>query len=310
MNAYAQRRFQPQSKLALSDRFIPFIKGRKVYPEHLEISICHACDAHCDFCWYAGTHLKMGPDSLMDWEKIGRKLISDFRDIGGKAISWTGGGEPTLHPDFPKFLQIGRLCRLKMGLFTNAHRKPQYDPSYLEWIRVSGTDRKWPVENIKWLRERSKAIGMALNYTGDDDAVRTALAVGHETGVDYVQVRPALKLKGLVTEREPPQIEDPLLFITEYKFSDCSQPHSYSSCYGHNFQPFIWHSGRVTVCAYHPDAGSPYTLGELTVKPLMQILDEAPRSVPVIATCQVCCRAHECNKMVNSALAAEHAEFV
>lgn len=239
-----------------------------------------------------------------------RVMLADFKDCGGKAVSWTGGGEPTLHPRFPLFVQSAAINGLKQGMFTNALSKPHYNPESFEWIRVSNTDKPWPVTHMKEIRQRAKTLGMALNYTGDDSEVYKAIAVAHEVEVDYLQVRPALNLRGLMTDRKPPQIDDPILFVTNYKFEDCNNAHGYEKCYGHNFMPFVWHDGSVDACAYHRSRGAPYTLGNLHQKRWREIFVSAPAHVPVISECQVCCRNHETNKAVNQALQLENREFV
>lgn len=285
------------------------MSGQKVYPINIEVCPTHVCQAKCSWCFYAGTHLKMGPDSIMDTE-IAFQLMDDMAALGVKAITWSGGGEPTLHPEFPAFVAHAASLGLKQGLFTNSLAPPRYDPSFLEWVRVSNTDRDWNVTAMSQVRAKAKVMGMAVNYMGDDAGVHRALEVADQVGVDYVQVRQALNLRGYATERVPPEIEHPKLIITKYKFEDSSRPHGYKNCYGFNFVPFIWHDGDVDVCGYHRKKGSPYTLGNLKDNRLFEIMDRAPRAVPVCATCQICCKNHEVNKLVNAALEVQDAHFV
>jgi MoaA/NifB/PqqE/SkfB family radical SAM enzyme len=251
----------------------------------------------------------MSPESILDRE-IALTLIKDMADLSVQAVTWTGGGEPTLHPDFPQLCATAHEAGLEQGLFTNALAPPKYDPSLFKWIRVSNTDKAWNLKNLSALRTRAKVLGMAVNYTGDHEVVHEALRVGKEIGVDYVQVRQALSLHGFVTSRPPPVIDDPLLFVTSYKFEDSANKHGYSKCYGFNFVPFIWHNGDVDVCGYHPKKGGPYTLGNLKQTRLAAILAAAPRHVPVIESCQVCCKNHEINKLVNKALDVTDINFV
>lgn len=301
-------RFNPQAKLASNENFTKFLKGDKVYPVNVEISPSHTCQAQCDWCFYAGTHVKKSV-GMMD-KSILITLIKDLKELGLKALSWTGGGEPTLHPDLPELIELAHSLGIKQGMFTNALSKIEYNPSLFEWIRVSNTDKPWPIKNLEYLRKHTKILGMAYNYTGNDEEVKGALEIGKRSGVDYVQVRQALNLRGLVTDREPPEIDDPLLFITKYKFDDSSNPHGYSKCYGFNFVPFIWYNGNVDVCGYMRNEGKPYTLGNLKEKKIKQILDEAPRFVPVKETCQVCCKNHLINKLVNNSLNLKDKDFV
>jgi organic radical activating enzyme len=301
-------RFNPQLKLASNENFSKFLRGEKVYPINIEISPSHTCNAKCPWCFYAGTHIKKNI-GMMD-TKILIQLINDLAKLGLKSFTWTGGGEPTLHPDFSKLSKLVHSHGIKQGLFTNALLKPTYDPLLFEWIRVSNTERDWPEANIKWLRDKTKVLGMAYNYAGNDEEVYESLRIGKEIKVDYVQIRQALNLRGLVTERQPPNIKDPILFITKYKFDDSSNPHGYTKCYGFNFVPFVWYNGNVDVCGYMNKCGAPYTLGNLNFKSIKEIMDEAPRHVPVVGTCQVCCKNHLINKLVNEALELKDGEFV
>jgi MoaA/NifB/PqqE/SkfB family radical SAM enzyme len=303
-------RFNPQLKLALNPRFGKFVAGEKVYPINIEVSPSNVCDAICDWCFYKGTHTKPKEGAYMEDGMLVR-LLHEMKELDVKAISWTGGGEPTLHPMFPQAVELAHELGLKQGMFTNARspRGIRYTPEHFDWIRVSNTDEDWNKDNLKELRARTKILGMAVNYDGNDEVVRHAEEVGEEIGVDYIQIRQALNLRGLVTTRLPPALTSKKAFLTTYKFDDSSNPHGYSACYGFNFVPFIWNDGSVDVCGYMKKVPG-YSLGSLKEKSLRQIIDEAPRSVPVRDICQVCCKNHEINKATNTALALEDKDFV
>lgn len=334
-----QERFNPQLKLASQERFAQFVTGLraagagsasssgsttatlrspglKIAPINVEVSLTHVCQAKCDWCFYRGTHLKMTTDSYMPWQLV-TELLEDMVELKVKAVTWTGGGEPTLHPQFRDVVEMVYDTGLKQGLFTNGLSLPKYRPELLEWIRVSNTDRDWNVTVLKELRKSAKVLGMALNYTGDDAKMRRAIEVAEETGVDYLQVRQALNLRGLVTELRPPEVNHPKVFITDYKFDNSANPHGYKECYGFNFCPFVWHDGTVTVCGYMkylpdwpPDKSNPYVLGTLHRQRFLTIMANAPVSVPVCSSCQVCCKNHEANKLVNDAVRLKDVEFV
>lgn len=305
----SEHRFNPQIKLATHRQFQEFVAGGKVYPINYEVCPTHVCQAKCSWCFYAGTHLSMAPDSVMDFN-IAKDMMLDMFHMHTKAITWSGGGEPTLHPRFRELVEMAHWNDLKQGLFTNGLSMPKYNPGLMEWIRVSNTDRDWNVNVLKELRQSAKVLGMAINYVGDDAGIHRALEVADLVGVDYVQVRQALALRGYLTDRKPPEIDHPKLMITKYKFEDCTQPHQYQECFGFNFVPFIWHDGDVDVCGYHRKKGAPYTLGNLHQLRLSHIMKRTPRSVPVCGSCQVCCKNHEINKIVNMALSLKDPHFV
>jgi organic radical activating enzyme len=210
----SEHRFNPQVKLATHRQFQEFVAGGKVYPINYEVCPTHVCQAKCSWCFYAGTHLSMAPDSVMDFD-VAKDMMLDMFHMHAKAITWSGGGEPTLHPRFRELVELAHWNDLKQGLFTNGLSMPKYDPGLLEWIRVSNTDRDWNVNVLKEIRQKAKVLGMAINYVGDDDGIKRALEVADEAGVDYVQVRQALALRGYLTDRKPPEIDHPKLMITK-----------------------------------------------------------------------------------------------
>ena len=295
-------------KLALHPQFSAYMRGKKVYPIGVEISPSGVCQATCDFCWYAqgaaGNHRKvfLGDARLRD-------LILECDDLRIKAITWTGGGDPSLYPTIGKEIDYVSYLGMQQGMFTNALAMPKYDPALLAWVRVTMTDRPYNLEAIKALRA-CPVLGFAFNYAGaqDDDYLLETLAVAQNVKADYVQVRPALAFNGQTVDIEPPRLSHPLLYVTDYKFEGAKHKHGYSRCEGYHFVPFIWEDGNVDVCAYmrnHPG----YTLGNIYERSLKDILDSAPDSVTVRDDCQVCCKLHETNQAIHHARSLKDVNF-
>ena len=259
-------------------------------------------------CFYAhgdlGSHRKV----FLETDRTLR-LIDELAELRVKSISWTGGGEPSLHPHIGRIVDHAHATGIQQGMFTNALAAPRFDPSLLEWIRVTMTDKPYRAEHIKALRP-AKALGFAVNYSGssDDDYLWETLHLAEDVQADYVQVRPALKFHGETVDIDPPKIEHPLLHVTDYKFREAKQKHFYSQCEAFHTVPFIWEDGNVDVCSYNRKTPG-YTLGNLYEKSLKDILDAAPDSVPVHEGCQVACRLHEINSAIHRSRALEDGNF-
>jgi len=293
-NLLNKMRFEPTLKLARNERLTKYLNGDKILPIHIEISPSGRCNANCDWCFYKQDNQLIDTEALL-------KTIKEIEPFV-QAITWTGGGEPTLHPDFRKFIKNN----LKQGLFTNG-LKVNYDPSIFEWIRVSQTDKEWSIENLKKLRE-CKTLGMCINYLGDVENIKESLKIAKEVGVDYLQVRPALSVGNNPTSIERPNLEDELLLITDYKFEECSKERTYTKCEGYHFIPFIWQNGDIDVCAYHK--GNPkFNLGNIYNESITNILKKAPKYVEV-EDCQICCKNHEINKLISNMRKLEDIDFV
>jgi len=295
--------FAPSYKLAIHKQFSEFLDGESVLPINIEISPCGFCNANCSFCFYKDSDDKeiLSLDVLQE--------VCDDLNSDTKAITWTGGGEPTIHPQFEEILEIFDGV-IEQGLFTNAIGDINYDPSFLDWIRVSKTDQDWSVNNLKTLVKKCKKVGICVNYDGTNNKeVEEALVVADEVSeIKYVQVRPLLMTDGITVDIEPPVMNHEKLFITDYKFIDAGAKRDYNRCYGYHFVPFIWHNGDVTTCGYQREGD--YCLGNINIDSIDDIFAFLPEYVNVCSTCQIACKNHEINKIINQCLKVEDVNFV
>ena len=65
----------------------------KIRPYHIQLVPTNRCNANCSWCSFskADRRLEMDIDEALE-------IIDYFAHLGTKAITITGGGEPTLHP--------------------------------------------------------------------------------------------------------------------------------------------------------------------------------------------------------------------
>lgn len=130
------------------DRLVQLREGRRPAPVHVQLILSDLCNQDCSFCAYRmsaglstelfGTPETHNPNRRMRTEKA-LEIVEDCAAMGVRAIQFTGGGEPTVHPDH--LLIMGRAQELGMqtGLVTNGVR---LNPAAREiqgmtWIRVS-----------------------------------------------------------------------------------------------------------------------------------------------------------------------------
>ncbi len=296
-------RFAPAFKLALHKELSEYLNRNFVAPINVEISLTGKCNASCPWCFYRDNR-----DNEELEYKVVLRLMDELKSMGTKAISWTGGGEPTL---YSKFKEVSDYCNkqgIKQGLFTNALAKIDYSPKNFEWVRVSKTNNDWNVDNFNKLRE-CKTFGLCINYLGDEEEVKNALKIAHKYKLDYVQVRPALKGDGEKTFIKPIEVKDNLLLLTDYKFKEAKKDKAYGLCEGYHFVPFIWQNGDIDVCAYHK-GNKNFNLGNIYKDSIIEIMSNAPESVKVVPECQICCKNHEINKFISKLREIEDIDFV
>ena len=117
---------------------------RTIGPVHVQIILSDLCNQACHFCAYRDptyTSSKLfhiqgnyNPNRKLETEKV-IEILDDCVELGVKAVQYTGGGEPTIHPDFNYIVDETMKRGLKWGLVTNGVKKRNYAGA--SWVRVS-----------------------------------------------------------------------------------------------------------------------------------------------------------------------------
>jgi len=105
------------------DRLDKIRRGEIPAPVVCQIDWTNICNLSCKFCIYRNAGMdtegmKFDPSKTIPRER-GLKLIKELSSIGCKAIEHTGGGEPTLHPNFIEFVNYAKNLGMDQGLITN-----------------------------------------------------------------------------------------------------------------------------------------------------------------------------------------------
>jgi MoaA/NifB/PqqE/SkfB family radical SAM enzyme len=103
------------------------IRKRQVFqgPEHVVIDLTNRCNAGCVACWtYAPTLEKQArpPASWYSQElsiESVKALIEDLKELGCQRVRFTGGGEPFLHPDILKAIQLVKESGMQLSITSN-----------------------------------------------------------------------------------------------------------------------------------------------------------------------------------------------
>lgn len=310
--------FAPQEKLLHhADRLAAFVADDwRAPPVQVEISPTNACNAKCPWCFFvAGEYKQRHSQEELSLGHVSN-LLYDLHQMGSRAVTWTGGGDPSVYSGIDAAIDCAADLGLKQGIFTNAY-KPLKHPEKLAWIRVTVTERFVITKHVARYAAATK-VGVNFNLTAENERhLMPMVEAARDAGVRYFQVRPALAdrwdlqqpvsypawLKDFETETFR-------VVLTPYKFADYERPHGYPVCHGHRLVPFVWHNGDVAVCAYHFSRPA-FTFGNLKEQGFREIWHGDRRrsmlaaGVKVIPDCQHCCKLHE----VNKALASIRGEF-
>lgn len=104
-------------------------------PQSLQVALTNRCNLKCVFCSVAERELKQ------EWNYLELcKAIQSFKKVGIHTIEFSGGGEPTIHPEFNAITQFSKGLGLQLGLITNGLRLneiPDHIIKSYNWIRIS-----------------------------------------------------------------------------------------------------------------------------------------------------------------------------
>jgi MoaA/NifB/PqqE/SkfB family radical SAM enzyme len=193
--------------------------GLQIVPSHVQLIISDLCNQNCSFCAYrkdggfsteqfgemVDGKLVKNPNRRIPYDKA-CEILSDCRDMGVKAIQFTGGGEPTVHPNHIDIFKHAQFLGLQTGLVTNGlvMRDPQTIAD-MNWVRFSldaGTTETY--EAIRESKGFSKVlhniykvvecrtpchIGIGFVVTKDNwIEINDACRIAQELGVKYIRL--------------------------------------------------------------------------------------------------------------------------
>lgn len=356
MNQY----IAPRSKLyAHLDTLAAIKRGEKPAPVNVEIDLSNRCSLGCSWCHFAYTHTK-GPlagkmekpeghidgGDLMDTE-LAIRILSQLYAAGVKSITWTGGGEPTLHPQFNQIAGCAFLSGFEQGIYTHGGHIDEERAEILKyaftWVFVSldectpetyqvskGVNRfEAATDGIRRLvaAEGKATIGVGfLLHRNNFHQVPRMVELGHELGVDYVQFRPAIQFD----PKEPGQVAENTAWVPwaigflnayqgdkfviadldRFKMYAGWKGHGYDACYWSALQTVITPNGRVWRCANkreHPDA----LLGDLSQESFADIWARSGGPCSVDGKCRAMCRGQIPNIQLEPMMAEQvHGNFI
>lgn len=348
----------PRNKLLQHiDRIASIKAGGNPPPVNVEIDLSNRCDLGCEFCHFAYTHTR-GPHAhseklndaipggdLMDTH-LAVDIIDQLYNFGVRSITWTGGGEPTLHPDFEQIISLNYVYGMDQGIYTNLAHTSRDNmlamKDSMKWILVSlDADYRGEYKRLKRVDafdEVCEHINLIANYPGNAtigvsfllnkhnfERTESMIRLGLSLGADYVQLRPTISFDlqnpGNVGEDTSWALEaaayladlawNPRVEIDLDRFIAYGNwiRHGYQTCWWSRMQTVITPNGKVWGCVNKrefPDA----ELGDLTNELFADIWKRAPTQM-VNNQCRVFCRGHIPNQALDIMMAEQiHGNFV
>ena len=137
------------------DRIQELRDGNQPVPLQVQLIIADLCNHNCSFCAYrmegytsnknfgewdaVKQMINNNPNRMIAYEKC-IEILDDCAEMGVKALQFTGGGEPTVHPKHKELFQYTIDKGMDLALVTNGTVMREGVPEILaqgKWVRFS-----------------------------------------------------------------------------------------------------------------------------------------------------------------------------
>jgi MoaA/NifB/PqqE/SkfB family radical SAM enzyme len=226
-----------------------------------------------------------------------QSLLCELRELRTKSITFTGGGEPLVHPKIGCMIKDALKMGFELGLVTNGvmlDKIEEHIDKFL-FIRVSldsytremyeevkgGDFFDKVIENIKMALTKNKTVGLSY-VVNDKNNQRLELAqeLADELGVAYIQFKPAYINGGTFKDYKLPSGKG--VIETDRYLAKDHVPCSIASLVG-----IVGADANVYFCCQF--RGNPeFLLGNLNQNSFGEIWKERLKMVPDISKCPQC----------------------
>lgn len=118
-------------------------EGKRIAPIYIRIKPTNYCNHKCYYCSYADSELglrdSVNRQDQIPWEKM-QEIIEDIADIGVKAVTFSGGGEPLVYPYIVESMQKILDAGIDLSIITNGQLLKDDRAEVLskaKWVRIS-----------------------------------------------------------------------------------------------------------------------------------------------------------------------------
>jgi MoaA/NifB/PqqE/SkfB family radical SAM enzyme len=125
------------------DKLESLITQNVTAPVYVRIKPTNRCNHNCFFCVYNEEYANMH-ETMVRRDELSRKklleILDDFKKIGVKAITYSGGGEPLVHPDILEIMQKTLDYGIDLSIITNGQKLYGDYAKILtkaKWVRIS-----------------------------------------------------------------------------------------------------------------------------------------------------------------------------
>ncbi len=333
-----------------------YVNGGWYAPIQVEIDLTNACTSACPWCAGFKDRVELpfmllaSGSSKKEMAESSRQnvssLLDDLKDIGVKSITWTGGGDPTVHPHHQELIRKSSEIGMDAALITNGVIDVSPLVDCLEWVRFSvdaGTEETYERQHgrknhfLRVIDNVSKAVD-AKRLSGSDCTIGVGFVASADViqdfepyvrlwsdiAVDYIQFRPRMDTLEAKWGDSSVTVWDEVRRVSELDSRVVSSDAKVEGinhhetgttpvCHGSYMETAIAADGLVYQCC-HLKGDATYAIGNLHSEKFSDIWSRHIASKGFVPTkdCPLFCRHYGTNVFVESELVSirTHANFI
>ena len=327
--------------------FIKNIESGNNYPLHIRIKPINACNQKCYYCSYRNAAQSLGKDmkitDFIPYPKM-METIDDIIDMKVKAVTFSGGGEPTIYKGFVGVVAKLAKSPVRFAMLTNGVKLKDMIAylfaSYGSWVRISidGWDRKsykkyrgadnfdTVMENIMNFHSEKCYLGLNIVVLEDNaEHLYDIVKLVSKSEVKTIKISPCVVHDNLkenifyhsslnkIVDEEIKRIRSDFKIPINYTYHDqlCGFEKDYDWCPNIQMQPVIGADQNIYVChdkAYDLPLG---LLASFKDKSFKKAWEESSKfKIDPREDCKHHCMAHGKNTILLNYLDTIHTEFV
>lgn len=140
-----QNKYSDQKIVWFPDKLASFRDGTITAPIYVRVKPTNRCNHSCDWCayghgsWESKMHEDMNTRDMIPRAKL-LETLWDFHDMGVKAVTFSGGGEPLSYPYITEAMRLMLSYGIDLSIITNASLLEKERAEVLNearWVRAS-----------------------------------------------------------------------------------------------------------------------------------------------------------------------------
>ncbi len=185
----AENPYGQQKIIYHPEKLESFRDGKVTSPIYVRVKPTNACNHRCFYCSYAeeSGHIlseRVDRDDYIPKDKM-MELLNDFGEMGVKAITYSGGGEPLIYPYIEETIERASENGLCQSVITNGQRLDGRTAELLgssDWVRISADSPDGKIF-AKTRRVPESWFGQLCNNIRKFSEIKEE---GCELGVNYI----------------------------------------------------------------------------------------------------------------------------